>query len=164
MHETVYAQWLHVNVLTNYIGHLGTAQKGRKDGKWASAGLFGCMCRTSIGQWTNSGPSRKAHGVDEEKLLQAAAEALHERAGSSKGMDWCMGVIQKSFLQRKRCPELPTVRQPSNLLPRMSRHEPTDLVACCLHDCVLPCLLHTVKLVLCSCSALISHIQGIPCG
>ena len=91
--------------------------------------------------------------MDEEKLLQAAAEALLERVGSAKGMVWCMDVIQKSFMQRKRYPELPTVRQPSSLVPHMSRHEPADLAACCLHDCVLPCLLHTVKLVLGSCSA-----------
>ena len=56
--------------------------------------------------------------MDEEKLLQAAAEALHERVGSLKGMVWCMDVIQKSFMRRHMAPgwriersELPTVRQ-----------------------------------------------------
>ena len=69
-----------------------------------------------------AGLSRAAHGVDEEKLLQAAAEALYERLGSSKGMVWCMDVIQKSFVRHMApgrhmgCPELPTVRQPSNPL------------------------------------------------
>ena len=76
------------------------------------------MKHTSIGHGTDAGISRKAHGVDEEKLLQAAAEALHRLVGSSKGMVWCMDVIQKSFMwrhvgpgRRIRCPELPTVRQ-----------------------------------------------------
>ena len=60
--------------------------------------------------------------MDEEKLLQAAAEALYEHLGSSKGMVWCMDVIQKSFVQHMApgrhmgCPELPTVRQLPNPL------------------------------------------------
>ena len=60
--------------------------------------------------------------MDEEKLLQAAAEALYERLGISKGLVWCMNVIQKSFVQHTapgrhtECPELPTVRQLSTLL------------------------------------------------
>ena len=81
------------------------------------------MCRTSTGHGTDAGTSRKAHGLDEKKLLQAAAEALHERVGSSKGMVWCLDVVQKSFMRRHvaiRCPELPTVRQRSNL-HKMSR-------------------------------------------
>ena len=41
---------------------------------------------------------------DVEKLLLAAAEALHERVGTSKGMVWCMDVIQKSFMRRRMTP------------------------------------------------------------
>ena len=104
------AQRLHISVLTNFSGHLSTAQKGRKEGSRFLQVFLGCMCRTSNGHGTDAGTSRKTHGVDEEKLLHAAAEALHERMGSSKGMGWCMDVIQKSFMQRKKCPELPTVR------------------------------------------------------
>ena len=81
------------------------------------------MSHTSVRRGTDAGISRKAHGVDEEKLLQAAAGALHKRVGSSKGMAWCMDVIQKSFMwrhvapgRRIRCPELPTVRQRFNPL------------------------------------------------
>ena len=95
--------------------------------------FFGACAVTSIVHGTDAGTSRKGHGVDEERLLQAAAEALHERVGSSKGMGWCMDVVQKSFMQRKRCPELPTVRQPSRLLLHMRRHEPADFAVCCLH-------------------------------
>ena len=57
-----------------------------------------CMRHISTGHGSDAGISRKANGVDEEKLLQAAAEALHRRVGSSKGMVWCMDIIQKSFM------------------------------------------------------------------
>ena len=43
------------------------------------------MSHTLIGPGNDAGLSRKAHGVDVEKLLLAAAEALHERVGTSKG-------------------------------------------------------------------------------
>ena len=85
------------------------------------------MCGTSTGHGTDAGTSRKAHGLDEKKkLLQAAAEALHERVGSSKGMVWCLNVIQKSLMRRHvamRCPELPTVRQRSNLPNCITRRD-----------------------------------------
>ena len=81
------------------------------------------MSRTLIGPGNDAGLSRKAHGVEVEKLLLAAAEALHERVGTSKGMVWCMDVIQKSFMRRRmtpgwriKRPELLTVRQRFNPL------------------------------------------------
>ena len=73
----------------------------REDGIRFLQVFLGCMCRTSIGHGTDAGTSRTAHGVVEEKLLQAAAEYLYERMGSSKGMDWCINILQKSFMRRK---------------------------------------------------------------
>ena len=75
------------------------------------------MSRASIGHGPDAGIARRAHGVDEEKLLQAAAEALYKCVGSSRGMVWCTAVIQKYFKGRHVAPgrrskrlELLTVR------------------------------------------------------
>ena len=147
MHEEVCAHWLLFNLFDKLQRAVEVHLK--EDAKTICRPLhvfLDCMSCTSFGHRTDAGIARKAQALNEEKLLQAAAEALHERLGSSKGMVWCMDVIQKSNVQHlapgrhTKCPELPTVRQLSNLLNFFTR----KVMIVCRLSFMLPTAMHQI--------------------